>query len=79
MGSHIAEGAIYECEHSNTLVEVVHAPNTHGVPTHRLEHQPIEFETLDEGEWFSVYRETFCTGYTKVADSSDDIADTHNK
>jgi len=67
------EGAIYEDEHTGTLFECVHSPDTFGMTTMEAEHAPIEFETVDDGEWYSIYVDNFQRGYRKVADSKAEL------
>jgi len=63
------EGAIYEDKHTETLMKCVHSPDTAGMPTHRAEHQQIEFETVEDGEWYGIAVDQFGGNYRKVAES----------
>lgn len=69
------ENAVYEDEHTGNKMVCVHSPKTAGVPTHRAENKQIEFETVEDGEWFSISVDNFGRNYRKVADSEDELAE----
>lgn len=68
------ENAVYEDEHTGNKMVCVHSPKTAGVPTHRAESKQIEFETVEDGEWFSIPVDNFGRNYSKVADSEAELA-----
>jgi len=65
------KGAIYRSKHSNKLVKVVATPDPFdpGDP----DNQKVEFETLENGEWYGVFADNFHSGYDYVADSREDL------
>lgn len=67
----VDEGAIYECDHSSDLFEVVDYPDVFG--TYSTDDQTVEIERVTNGEWFAVYHDNFEKRFQKVADSKDEI------
>jgi len=67
------EDTVYEDEFTGDRVVCVSSPDTFGVPTHKAENMQIEFETVEDGEWFTIPVDNFRGNYTKVADSVDKL------
>lgn len=63
------QNAVYEDEFTGDLVECVHSPDVFGMPTREAENEQIEFETVEDGEWFTIPVDNFRGSYTKVADN----------
>ena len=67
------QGAVYEDDVTGNQMVCVESPDTFGVPTHKAENMTIEFELVEDGEWFSIPVDNFGRNYSKVADSTKDL------
>lgn len=61
--------AIYENTETGTKVEVIAIPD----PFDNNGSDQVEFETLDDSEWYGVFADNFRGNYTKIADSRDEL------
>lgn len=67
------QGAVYRDEVTDEQIVCVHSPDTFGLPVHEAENEQIEFETVEDGEWFTIPVDNYGRNYTKVADSEEDL------
>lgn len=63
------EGAVYEDTNTGEKLLCIKSPDTFGVPTHKAENMEIEFKTVEDGQWFTIFVDNFRGSYRKVADS----------
>jgi len=66
-------GPVYKDTNTDQLVLVLDNPDTVGVPTHEAENKQVELETVDNRQWYTVFKDNFRSNYVKVADSVDDL------
>jgi hypothetical protein len=67
------EGAVYHDEVIDGRMVCVKAPDTAGVSMREAESMTVEFELVEDDEWFSIFLDNFGSNQTRVAGGVEDL------